>query len=199
MEITKIKWNDKNLIPAIIQDYETLNVLMLGYMNEEAINLSIQNGQVTFFSRSKNRLWTKGETSGNKLLIKDIKLDCDNDTILIKAKPLGPTCHQGTTSCFKTKDDQFSIINKLENMIETRMLETDPNSYTSTLIEKGIKEISKKLTEEAGETSISAVTNDGRLTDESADLVYHLLVLLKIQGLSFSDVTKELERRNSNQ
>ena len=161
--------------------------------------MSIQNGQVTFFSRSKNRLCTKGETSGNKLLIKDIKLDCDNDTILIKAKPLGPTCHQGTTSCFKTEDDQFSIINKLENMIETRMLETNPNSYTSTLIEKGIKEISKKLTEEAGETSISAVTNDGRVTDESADLIYHLLVLLKIQGLSFSDVTKELERRNSNQ
>ena len=200
MELDNIKWNEKGLIPVVIQNKTTLNVLMLGYMNLEALQLSIKSNEVTFFSRSKNRLWTKGEESGNKLIIRDMYLDCDVDTLLIKAEPLGPTCHKGTTSCFET-DDQSSInmIDELEMIIENRKNLDKSESYIVSLFNKGIKEIAKKVVEEAGETSIAAVTNDGRLIDESADLVFHLLVLLSSQGKSMKDVLQELKKRSINQ
>ena len=200
MQLDNIKWNEKGLIPVVIQNKTTLNVLMLGYMNLEALQLSIKSNEVTFFSRSKNRLWTKGEESGNKLIIKDMYLDCDVDTLLIKAEPLGPTCHKGTTSCFET-DDQSSlnIIDELEMIIENRKNLDSSESYIVSLFNKGVKEIAKKVVEEAGETSIAAVTNDGRIIDESADLVFHLLVLLSSQGKSMKDVLQELKKRSINQ
>ena len=200
MQLDNIKWNEKGLIPVVIQNKTTLNVLMLGYMNLEALQLSIKSNEVTFFSRSKNRLWTKGEESGNKLIIKDMYLDCDVDTLLIKAEPLGPTCHKGTTSCFET-DDQSSLnmIDELEMIIENRKNLDNSESYIVTLFNKGVKEIAKKVVEEAGETSIAAVTNDGRIIDESADLVFHLLVLLSSQGKSMKDVMQELKKRSINQ
>ena len=200
MQLDNIKWNEKGLIPVVIQNKTTLNVLMLGYMNLEALQLSIKSNEVTFFSRSKNRLWTKGEESGNKLIIKDMYLDCDVDTLLIKAEPLGSTCHKGTTSCFET-DDQSSlnIIDELEMIIENRKNLDNSESYIVSLFNKGVKEIAKKVVEEAGETSIAAVTNDGRIIDESADLVFHLLVLLSSQGKSMKDVLQELKKRSINQ
>ena len=200
MDINNIKWNDNALIPAIIQDSSSFNVLMLGYMSNESLEKTIETNEVTFFSRSKQRLWTKGETSGNKLIVKSIELDCDRDTLLIKAEPLGPTCHKGNYSCFVSESkNPLAMINILENLIDKRKKENNKNSYINSLLEKGVKEISKKVTEEAGETAIAAVTNDGRLTDESADLLFHLIVLLKSQELSFGNVLKELERRNTNQ
>lgn len=200
MDIDTLKYDDKGLIPAIIQDSTSLNVLMLGYMNKDSLNYTIASKEVTFFSRSKQRLWTKGETSGNKLLLETIEFDCDKDAILIKAKQLGPTCHLDNYSCFKSeKRSSFSIVSELENLIEQRKEEPSANSYISSLLTKGVKEIAKKVTEEAGEASISAVTNDGRIIDESADLLFHLIVLLKSENYSIEDVYAELISRSSNQ
>jgi phosphoribosyl-ATP pyrophosphohydrolase/phosphoribosyl-AMP cyclohydrolase len=199
MDIDNLNYDDKGLIPAIIQDSISFNVLMLGYMNKDSLQHTLKTQEVTFFSRSKQRLWTKGETSGNKLLLKSIEFDCDKDALLIKADQLGPTCHLENYSCFKSeKKNSFSIIAKLETTIDKRKTETLENSYVASLLNKGVKEIAKKVTEEAGETSIAAVTNDGRLIDESADLLFHLLVLLKNQNYSFEDVLKELNNRSSN-
>ena len=199
MDIDNLNYDDKGLIPAIIQDSISFNVLMLGYMNKDSLQHTLKTQEVTFFSRSKQRLWTKGETSGNKLLLKSIEFDCDKDALLIKADQLGPTCHLENYSCFKSeKKNSFSIIAKLETTINKRKTETLENSYVASLLNKGVKEIAKKVTEEAGETSIAAVTNDGRLIDESADLLFHLLVLLKNQNYSFEDVLKELNKRSSN-
>ena len=200
MDTINIKWDDKGLIPAIIQDSISFNVLMLGYMNKESLDLTLSSKEVTFFSRSRQKLWTKGETSGNKLIMQSIEIDCDNDTLLIKANPLGPTCHLENYSCFKKESrNAFSIITELENIIDKRKCEDINNSYVASLLKKGIKEIAKKLTEEAGETSIAAVTDDGRVIDESADLLFHLLVLLKSQNYSLNDVLFELKNRSINQ
>ena len=200
MNIDNLNYDDKGLIPAIIQDSISFNVLMLGYMNKDSLQRTLKTEEVTFFSRSKQRLWTKGETSGNKLLLKSIEFDCDKDALLVKAEQLGPTCHLENYSCFKSeKKNSFSIINELEATIDDRKTESFENSYVASLLNKGVKEIAKKVTEEAGETSIAAVTNDGRLIDESADLLFHLLVLLKNQDYSFKDVLKELNKRSSNQ
>jgi phosphoribosyl-ATP pyrophosphohydrolase/phosphoribosyl-AMP cyclohydrolase len=200
MDTTNIKWNDKGLIPTIIQDSISFNVLMLGYMNKESLDLTLCSKEVTFFSRSRQKLWTKGETSGNKLIMQSIEIDCDNDTLLIKANPLGPTCHLENYSCFKKESkNTFSIITELENIIDKRKCEDMNNSYVASLLKKGVKEIAKKLTEEAGETSIAAVTDDGRVIDESADLLFHLLVLLKSQNYSLNDVLFELKNRSLNQ
>ena len=200
MDIDNLNYDEKGLIPAIIQDFLSFNVLMLGYMNKDSLQRTLVTEEVTFFSRSKQRLWTKGETSGNKLLLKSIEFDCDKDSLLVKAEQLGPTCHLENYSCFKSeKRNSFSIIVELEAVIDNRKTESLENSYVSSLLKKGVKEIAKKVTEEAGETSIAAVTNDGRLIDESADLLFHLLVLLKNQNYSFKDVLKELNKRSSNQ
>jgi len=199
MDIDNLNYDDKGLIPAIIQDSISFNVLMLGYMNKDSLQQTFNTGEVTFFSRSKQRLWTKGETSGNKLLLKSIEFDCDKDALLIKAEQLGPTCHLENYSCFKSeKKNSFSIITELEAVIDKRKDQPIEKSYVASLLDKGVKEIAKKVTEEAGETSIAAVTNDGRLVDESADLLFHLLVLLKNQNYSFEDVLKELNNRSSN-
>lgn len=200
MDINKIKWNDRGLIPAVVQDASSFNVLMLGYMNNESLRITLNTDEVTFYSRSKQRLWTKGETSGNKLIVKSIELDCDYDTLLVKAKPLGPTCHKDNYSCFESESkNPIEIINILEGLVDNRKIENHEGSYINSLLQKGVKEISKKVTEEAGETAISAVTNDGRLIDESADLLFHLIVLLKSQELSIKDVMIELSKRNANQ
>ena len=200
MDINKIKWNDRGLIPAVVQDASSFNVLMLGYMNNESLRITLNTDEVTFYSRSKQRLWTKGETSGNKLIVKSIELDCDYDTLLVKAKPLGPTCHKDNYSCFESESkNPIEIINILEGLVDNRKVENHEGSYINSLLQKGVKEISKKVTEEAGETAISAVTNDGRLIDESADLLFHLIVLLKSQELSIKDVMIELSKRNANQ
>ena len=185
MDYNNIKWDDKGLIPAVIQDNTTSSVLMVGYMNKDSLKITIESGEVTFFSRSKNRLWTKGEESGNKLMLSDIGLDCDKDTLLVKALPLGPTCHTGTTSCFDDKLLCTDMIKKLEAIIDERAASTNTDSYIVSLFNKGVKEIAKKVNEEAGETAISAVSNDGRIIEEAADLVFHLLVLLRSQKRSF--------------
>ena len=200
MDIDNLKYDEKGLIPAIIQDSTSFNVLMLGYMNKDSLQHTLKTEEVTFFSRSKQRLWTKGETSGNKLLLKSIEFDCDKDALLVKTEQLGPTCHLENYSCFKSeKRNSFSIIAELEALIDKRKTESLENSYVSSLLKKGVKEIAKKVTEEAGEASIAAVTNDGRLIDESADLLFHILVLLKNQNYSIEDVFMELKNRSSNQ
>jgi phosphoribosyl-ATP pyrophosphohydrolase/phosphoribosyl-AMP cyclohydrolase len=200
MDIDNLNYDDKGLIPAIIQDSTSFNVLMLGYMNKDSLQHTLETEEVTFFSRSKHRLWTKGETSGNKLLLKSIEFDCDKDALLIKAEQLGPTCHLENYSCFKSEKKQsFSIISELEAVIDERKDKSSENSYVASLLDKGVKEIAKKVTEEAGETSIAAVTNDGRLIDESADLLFHLMVLLKNENYSMEDVFIELKNRTSNQ
>ena len=193
----KLDWEKVNgLIPAIIQDHQTLQVIMLGYMNKEALEISQSTGLATFFSRTRQKLWTKGETSGNNLKIKKITHDCDNDTLLVLAENNGPTCHLGRNSCFEDSPSSFNVIDKLEEMIDLRFKEADLSSYTYQLFKGGIKEMAKKVTEEAGEVSIAAVTNDGRVIDETADLIYHLLVTLRKLNLSFSDVLDELNVRS---
>lgn len=200
MNIDKLKLDSNGLLPAIIQDYKTLDVLMLGYMNAESIKRTKETGYVTFYSRSQQKLWTKGETSGNKLILKNIFIDCDNDTILVFADPMGPTCHKGPITCFNDKNiSNINFLSKLEKIIDKKVLDEETGSYTNELFQKGIKEIAKKVTEEAGEVSISAVTNDGRIINESADLLFHLLVLLRNQSLSIIDVINELEKRSINQ
>ncbi len=192
-----LDWEKVNgLMPAIIQDYETLEVLMLGYMSEEALKISQSSGFATFYSRTRKTLWTKGETSGNKLTIKNIIHDCDKDTLLILAKNSGPTCHLNNNSCFIGAPSSSSVLDELEEIIDARFKETNMSSYTFQLYRDGIKEIAKKITEEAGEVSISAVTDDGRVIDESADLMYHLLVMLRKLNLSHSDVLQELKNRS---
>lgn len=192
-----LDWEKVNgLMPAIIQNYETLEVLMLGYMSEEALKISQSSGFATFYSRTRKTLWTKGETSGNKLTIKNIIHDCDKDTLLILAKNSGPTCHLNNNSCFIGAPSSSSILDELEETIDARFKEANMSSYTFQLYRDGIKEIAKKITEEAGEVSISAVTDDGRVIDESADLMYHLLVMLRKLNLSHSDVLQELKNRS---
>ena len=194
MNLDNIDWDKVNgLVPAIVQDFKSSQVLMLGYMNKEALENTINTNFVHFYSRTKKCLWKKGETSGNVLLLNDIQLDCDRDTLLIKASNKGPTCHLGQYSCFG--EEEFNI-SKLEKIIESRLDNPSKESYTSSLFNKGIKEIAKKVTEEAGEVSISAVSNDGRVIEESADLIFHLLVLLKNQDISFENIVSELEKRS---
>jgi len=193
----KLDWKKVNgLIPAIIQDHKSLQVLMLGYMNEEALKISQSTGLATFFSRTRQCIWTKGETSGNKLVIKKILHDCDNDTLLVLAENKGPTCHLGRNSCFLDSPSSKNIIEKLEETIDLRIKDKNLSSYTYQLYKDGIKEIAKKVTEEAGEVSIAAVTNDGRVTSESADLIYHLLVMLRTQNINYQHVLDELELRS---
>ncbi|MDA8709047.1 bifunctional phosphoribosyl-AMP cyclohydrolase/phosphoribosyl-ATP diphosphatase HisIE [Gammaproteobacteria bacterium] len=197
MKMITLDWKKVDgLIPAIIQDSETLEILMLGYMNKEALKITQSSGFATFYSRSQKKLWTKGETSGNKLAIKNILHDCDKDTLLVLAKNSGPTCHLNNNSCFLDAPSSSNITNELERTIDARFKEGNVSSYTYQLYKEGIKEIAKKVTEEAGEASISAVTNDGRVIDEAADLIYHLLVMLRKLNLSYDDVLQELKNRS---
>jgi len=184
------------LVPAVIQDYSTLQVLMLGYMNEEAFRKTQQEGKVTFFSRSRNRLWTKGETSGNFLIVKEITIDCDNDALLIKADPSGPVCHTGTKSCFGEETSK-GFIYKLEQIINQRVDNNIGESYTNKLFRKGINKVAQKVGEEAVELIIEAKDDDPELfKNEAADLLYHLLILLKTKKVSFSDIEEILQSRH---
>lgn len=183
-------------MPAIIQDAHTLEVLMLGFMNEEAFVKTQAEGKVTFFSRSKQRLWTKGETSNNFLLVKEVLVDCDNDTILIKAAPQGPTCHTGDTSCFGKANDRFSL-QQLEKGITDRKNNPSEKSYTASLFAKGINKIAQKVGEEAVEIVIeSKDDNKDLFLGEAADLMFHYLVLLQAKGFSLADVLQVLESRH---
>ena len=184
------------LVPVIIQDDKTLEVLMLGYMNQEAYDKTVQENVVTFFSRSKNRLWTKGETSNNFLHVKSIDIDCDNDTLLIKASPDGPTCHTGSRSCFKTEYNQ-NFIMQLEQIIADRYENPQEGSYINKLRTKGLNKIAQKVGEEGVETVIAALAEtETDLINEASDLVFHLLVLLREKGLSLETIAKNLEGRH---
>ncbi|AOW10125.1 bifunctional phosphoribosyl-AMP cyclohydrolase/phosphoribosyl-ATP diphosphatase HisIE [Flavobacterium gilvum] len=186
------------LIPTIIQDSETKNVLMLGYMNEESLQKTLETKKVTFFSRSKQRLWTKGEESGNFLHLVSIKNDCDGDTLLIQAKPEGPTCHTGADTCWQEPNIQeFGFISNLEKTIKTRRENADSEkSYVASLFEKGINKIAQKVGEEAVEVVIEAKDNNDHLfLDESADLLFHYLILLQAKGFQLNDVVNVLKAR----
>jgi phosphoribosyl-ATP pyrophosphohydrolase/phosphoribosyl-AMP cyclohydrolase len=186
----------EGLTPVIIQNYNTLQVLMLGYMNEEAYLKTREEGKVTFFSRSKNRLWTKGETSGNFLLVKEIMMDCDNDTLLIKAIPVGPTCHTGSTTCFAEETDKGFIF-ELEQIINQRIDDNIVDSYTNKLYRKGINKVAQKVGEEAVELIIEAKDHSIDLfKNEAADLLYHFLILLKAKGFSLTEIEEVLAERH---
>ncbi len=183
------------LVPVIIQNYQNQQVLMLGYMDEEALAKTQSEGKVTFFSRSKNRLWTKGETSGNFLIVKDILIDCDNDTILIKADPIGPTCHTGSTTCF-SEETAKGFLYELQQTIAQRIDENDVDSYTNKLFRKGINKVAQKVGEEAVELVIeSKDSNDDLFKNEAADLLYHLLILLKTKNVTLEEVELVLKNR----
>lgn len=189
------KYTD-GLMPVIIQDAHTLQVLMLGFMNEEALAKTKNEDRVTFYSRSKQRLWTKGETSNNFLLVKEILVDCDQDTILIKAEPQGPTCHTGDISCFGKSNNVFTL-QELERVIIDRKNNPTEKSYTASLFAKGINKIAQKVGEEAVEIIIESKDDDKDLfLGEAADLLFHYLVLLQAKGFSLADVTKVLEQRH---
>ena len=199
MDIKQVDWNKlKGLIPAIVQDGSTGRVLMLGFMNEEALEKTLETRRVTFWSRSRKCLWTKGETSGNYLELEEIRQDCDNDTLLVVAKPQGPCCHRGTLSCF-AGDDEFSgpeFLGYLERLIAKRRKEMPEGSYTTRLFAKGLPEIAKKVGEEAVEVVLSASQEKLRSIEESADLLYHLLVFLNQREVTLGDVMEELRSRS---
>lgn len=188
------------LVPAIIQDAETRNVLMLGYMNSEALQKTLTDKRVTFFSRSKNRLWTKGEESGNFLNVVAVSLDCDSDTLLIKVNPEGPVCHTGTGTCWgeENKPADLDFVNKLEGIIANRKATPNANSYTSGLFQSGINKVAQKVGEEATELIIEAKDNNDELfVNEAADLLFHYLVLLQAKNKTLNDVVDVLRKRHS--
>ena len=195
-----IKFNANGLIPAVIQDITTKTVLMLGYMNEASIKQTEATGKVTFFSRSKQRLWQKGEESGNYLSLVDIKLDCDKDTLLVQVVPNGPTCHKGTDNCWgQSNTTSYGFLSELERTIENRKTQAaDSESYVASLFDKGMNKIVQKLGEEAVEVVIEAKdNNDALFLNESADLLFHFLVLLQAKGYKLQDVADILETRHS--
>jgi phosphoribosyl-ATP pyrophosphohydrolase/phosphoribosyl-AMP cyclohydrolase len=188
----------KGLIPAIIQDAQTRKVLMLGYMNEEAYMKTLAEKRVTFFSRSKNRLWTKGETSENYLDVVDVAVDCDQDTILIQANPAGPTCHTGADTCFnESNSDNAAWLDHLKHIIRSRKNASADTSYTASLFQKGTHKIAQKVGEEAVELVIEALMkNDELFKGEAADLIFHLIVLLEDRGIGLEEIVKTLQARH---
>ncbi len=197
--MSKLDYSKLNgLVPAVIQDARTKNVLMVGFMNEEAYNKTVESGKVTFFSRTKNRLWTKGEESGNFLNVVSIQQDCDNDTLLVMAIPAGPTCHKGTDTCFGTENKAgVQFFEYLQDFIERRHREMPEGSYTTSLFQKGINRMSQKVGEEAVETVIEATNGtDDRLIYEASDLMYHLIVLLTSKGHRIEELAEELKKRH---
>ena len=196
MTVNFKKYND-GLVPAIIQDAATNRVLMLGFMNAEALIKTSELQKVTFFSRSKNRLWTKGEESGNYLFVKEIKVDCDNDTLLIKAVPAGPVCHTGADTCWDEENTSDNFLVQLENMISKRKNNPSEQSYTSALFAKGINKIAQKVGEEAVELIIEAKDDNAELfKNEAADLLFHYLILLQAKDYKLNDIMKLLKQRH---
>ena len=189
--------NKDGLVPAIIQDDLTSKVLMLGYLNKESLSLTLNTGVVHFYSRTKQRIWKKGEESGNELKVISIKEDCDNDTVLIKVNPIGPVCHKGDDTCFKEKNESTDFIEKLESVIEDRKINPSNSSYVSSLFKKGTNKIAQKVGEEAVELVIeSKDNNDDLFLNESADLIFHYLILLQEKGFKMKDVVKVLKGRS---
>ncbi|WKZ68239.1 MAG: bifunctional phosphoribosyl-AMP cyclohydrolase/phosphoribosyl-ATP diphosphatase HisIE [Melioribacteraceae bacterium] len=199
IDINKIDFDKMNgLVPAVITDNFTGQVLMLGFMNREAVQKTINEKKVTFYSRSKKRLWTKGETSGNYLNLVDIKNDCDNDTLLIKANPEGNTCHLDQYSCFGIEKENFLFLKYLDNLVKKRKEDLPENSYTTKLFKQGESRIIQKVGEEAIETVIAGKNNDrNEIINETADLLFHLLVMLNEKNISLNEVITELEKRHS--
>lgn len=196
MENLDFNKNGDGLIPVIIQDNASLKVLMLGYMNEKAYTMSTTSRMVTFYSRTRDCIWVKGETSGNYLTINSIEADCDNDTLLIRVTPAGPTCHTGAVSCFNDNNTE-GFIRQLEKVIKQRHTDMPEGSYTTHLFNKGVNKMAQKVGEEAVETVIEAIAcNDERLIYEASDLIYHLIVLLVSKGFSISDIENELAKRH---
>ncbi|HIE0968121.1 TPA: bifunctional phosphoribosyl-AMP cyclohydrolase/phosphoribosyl-ATP diphosphatase HisIE [Proteus mirabilis] len=197
-KLAQLDWQKvDNLMPAIIQNAISGDVLMLGYMDKAALEITLNSGKVTFYSRTKQRLWTKGETSGNFLKLVDIYPDCDNDTLLILAHPIGPTCHNGTESCFAPAQSQWGFLYELENLLRERKSASPDSSYTAQLYASGTKRIAQKVGEEGVETALAATVNDREeLKNEASDLLYHLMVLLQDQSLSLSDVIDCLQTRH---
>ena len=199
LDTKQLDWaKGDGLLPAVVQHWRSGAVLMLGYMNADALAQTQQTGKVTFFSRSKRRLWTKGETSGHFLLLKSLRGDCDNDTILIQAEPIGPTCHKGTQSCFGDgAEPPLAFLAELDALVAQRECERPAGSYTTKLFKGGIRRIAQKVGEEGVETALAAVAQDeAALRSESADLIFHLLVLLRARGVEFADVVEELRARH---
>ncbi|WP_109393516.1 bifunctional phosphoribosyl-AMP cyclohydrolase/phosphoribosyl-ATP diphosphatase HisIE [Proteus terrae] len=196
--LAQLDWEKvDNLMPVVIQNAISGDVLMLGYMNKEALNVTLESGNITFYSRTKQRLWTKGETSGNFLKLVNIYPDCDNDTLLILANPIGPTCHNGTESCFAPAQSQWGFLYELENLLRDRKNASPDSSYTARLYASGTKRIAQKVGEEGVETALAATVNDREeLKNEASDLLYHLMVLLQDQSLSLSDVIGCLQERH---
>lgn len=188
----------EGLVPAIIQDEQTNKVLMLGFMNEAAYQKTVEIGKVTFFSRTKNRLWTKGEESGNFLLVKNIAIDCDNDTLLIKVNPVGPVCHTGADTCFEeVNENPIQFLSYLQDFITRRHQEMPEGSYTTSLFKKGVNRMAQKVGEEAVETVIEATNGtDEGLLYEASDMIYHLIVLLTSKGHRIEDLAMELKKRH---
>lgn len=197
-QINQLDWQKvDNLMPAIIQHAISGDVLMLGYMNQKALNQTLASKKVTFYSRTKARLWTKGETSGNFLNVVNIAADCDNDTLLILVEPVGPTCHTGSNSCFNAIQSDWGFLFELEQLLASRKSADPASSYTAKLYHDGTKRIAQKVGEEGVETALAATVHDrDELKNESADLVYHLLVLLQDQNLNLSDVIDILKSRH---
>lgn len=197
MNIDFKKYSD-GLVPAVVQDNDTQKVLMLGFMNDEALQKTMKEGKVTFYSRSKKRLWTKGEESGNFLELRSVAADCDHDTLLIKAHPLGPVCHTGADTCWSEKNHNENFLQYLEDIIELRKKTSPETSYVASLFSKGINKIAQKVGEEAVETVIEAKDdNDALFLNEAADLLFHYLILLNAKGYRLKDVTRLLQERHS--
>lgn len=199
LDLSHIDWDKSDgLVPAIVQHWRTGEVLMLGYMNDKALALTQTSGRVTFFSRSKQRLWTKGESSGHVLHLKSIHVDCDGDTLLVLADPHGPTCHLGTTSCFgDAVRPPLAFLAQLDALVENRKAQMPEGSYTTRLFQAGTRRIAQKVGEEGVETALAAVAQgDDELLNEAADLVFHLTVLLRARGFGFADVTRVLLDRH---
>ena len=198
-QITAINWEKvDNLLPVIVQDSFNGQVLMLGYMNQEALDTTLASMKVTFFSRTKNRLWTKGETSGDFLHVKDMAIDCDKDTLLVMAQPAGPTCHLGTQSCFAdSKGFDLDFISQLNQVIDARYIDRDESSYTASLFNRGVKRMAQKVGEEGVEVALAAATDDrDELINESSDLLYHLLVLLRGKEVLLTEIMDNLRSRH---
>lgn len=199
IDANQLDWDKVDgLMPAIVQDCHSGRVLMLGYMNREALEKTQATGQVTFFSRTKNRLWTKGETSGHVLQLRDLSTDCDQDTLLAMVEPIGPTCHLGNVSCFNDQQlPSLSFLAELEQVLASRKGADPASSYTASLYAKGTKRIAQKVGEEGVETALAATVHDHEeLVSESADLIYHLTVLLQQEGLQLTDVVNKLKARH---